>query len=216
MAPTGWLIGAVLGVRHALEPDHLLAIGTLVAETPRRAVRGMSLGALWGIGHTAALVVVTGLLGALGARLPEQLSTAFELAVAAMLVLLGLRAVRRGLRPSPSTATLAESRAPGPRAAFGSWRPFCVGVIHGLAGSGALAVLTLVSLPTTLERFLYTLVFGVGSMLGMSALAGGASLLPVGSRSGSRALARLPLVAGGLSVLMGLFWLNQIVRGRIP
>ena len=93
----GLLLGVAMGARHALDPDHLAAVSVLTAGAPS-ARRGAALGALWGVGHAAALLGTGLVLAALAAELPPALGDAFELAVAAMLILLGLQAVRRALR----------------------------------------------------------------------------------------------------------------------
>jgi len=207
MSAGGWLLGALLGMRHALEPDHLVAVCTLVGPGDRMARRGAALGALWGVGHTVALLIVTGVLGALHARLPAGLARLFELAVSVMLVALGIRAVRRAVRDRRPT----EVDSPhAPHRALG-WRPFVVGVVHGLAGSGALAVLTITALPSTSQRLLYTCVFGAGSVLGMSLLSTAASLpLSRGDRR-QRVVRALAGVAGLLSTVGGLAWAIELV-----
>src|SRR5436190_23552288 len=85
-------LGSLLGMRHALEPDHLAAVSTLVT-SERSSVRAAWLGACWGIGHTIALVIIGALLVLLRVGLPSAASDLFELAVASMLVGLGLRAI---------------------------------------------------------------------------------------------------------------------------
>ncbi len=207
MSAGGWLLGALLGMRHALEPDHLVAVCTLVGPGARMARRGAALGALWGVGHTVALLIVTGVLGALHARLPPGLAHLFELAVSVMLVALGIRAVRRAVRdrrPAEVDSPHAPHRGLG-------WRPFVVGVVHGLAGSGALAVLTITALPSTSQRLLYTCVFGAGSVLGMSLLSTAASLpLSRGDRR-QRVVRILAGVAGLLSTVGGLAWAIELL-----
>ena len=94
---TGSTLGAVLGMRHALEPDHLAAVSTLVAEE-RRSTRAMFLGVCWGVGHTLALVAVGAALIGLRAEMPPRMTDVFELGVALMLVALGTRAIRRAAR----------------------------------------------------------------------------------------------------------------------
>jgi ABC-type nickel/cobalt efflux system permease component RcnA len=93
----GLLLGLAMGARHALDPDHLAAVSVLAADAPG-ARRGALLGALWGLGHAAALLGTGVVLAALAARVPPTLCDAFELGVAAMLILLGARAVRRAVR----------------------------------------------------------------------------------------------------------------------
>jgi high-affinity nickel-transport protein len=194
-------------MRHALEPDHLVAVCTLVGPGDRMARRGAALGALWGVGHTVALLIVTGVLGALHARLPTGLARLFELAVSVMLVALGVRAVRRALRDRRTSG--ADSPRP-PYRGLG-WRPFVVGVVHGLAGSGALAVLTITALPNTSQRLLYTCVFGAGSVLGMSLLSTAASLPLSGGDRRQRVVRALAGVAGLLSTVGGLAWAIELV-----
>src|SRR5881275_355780 len=91
---SGAMLGALLGMRHAGEPDHLAAIGTLVAEE-RTARGGLRLGAFWGLGHTLSLLAVAVLLTAFQSRLPARVADLFELGVAIMLLALGVRAVVR-------------------------------------------------------------------------------------------------------------------------
>src|SRR3954468_8769408 len=93
----GSTLGAVLGMRHALEPDHLAAVSTLVAEEPRSS-RAVLLGVCWGVGHTLALVAVGAALIGVRAEMPPRLTDAFELIVALMLIALGMRAIRRAAR----------------------------------------------------------------------------------------------------------------------
>ena len=93
----GLLLGLAMGARHALDPDHLAAVSVLTADAPGPR-RGALLGALWGIGHAAALLGTGLVLASLAAEMPVALADAFELAVAAMLILLGARAVARALR----------------------------------------------------------------------------------------------------------------------
>src|SRR3954452_12747153 len=85
-------LGSLLGMRHALEPDHLAAVSTLVSHE-RSGFRAAWLGVCWGVGHTLALVVVAAALVALRAEMPAAVANLFELLVAAMLIALGLRAI---------------------------------------------------------------------------------------------------------------------------
>src|SRR5689334_4955846 len=87
-------LGLVVGARHAFEPDHLAAVSTLVGDARRPSVRGaVGLGLLWGLGHTIALLAVGVVLVLLDGVMPARLSSVLELAVAAMLVVLGVRAI---------------------------------------------------------------------------------------------------------------------------
>src|SRR5690242_4495685 len=85
-------LGSLLGMRHALEPDHLAAVSTLVSQE-RNGFRAAWLGVCWGVGHTLALVVVAAALVVLRAEMPASAANLFELLVAAMLIGLGVRAI---------------------------------------------------------------------------------------------------------------------------
>jgi hypothetical protein len=206
-----------MGARHALDPDHLAAVSVLSADAPS-ARRGALLGALWGIGHTAALLGTGLVLAALAAELPAALCDAFELAVAAMLILLGAGAVRRALRDGHSGPARLHAHAgvshlhAGPsahvhvaRRTF-ALRPLAVGVVHGLAGSGALTALVLARLPSAHLRWVYLVLFSAGSILGMCVLSGLAGW-PLARIARHPRAARLLLgTAGAASAVLGLIW----------
>lgn len=214
---TGWLLGLALGMRHALEPDHLAAVSTLASEE-RHLGRGALLGAFWGLGHTLSLLCVGGVLVLLHRQLPRELADLFELGVAFMLIGLGLRAIRRarkegGLGPEHEHRHgRHHHRHSGPeshlhlgRSTF-ALRSLAVGLVHGLAGSGALTVLVFADLPTTSSRLAYIGLFGFGSVLGMALLSGlaGWPLERIGkSERAGRAVAA---ATGVLSTALGLFW----------
>ena len=106
-------LGSLLGMRHALEPDHLTAVSTLVTGE-RNSYRAAMLGAFWGLGHTLSLVVVGAVLVVLRAEMPARVSDLFELFVAVMLVGLGVRAMLLAVRQGPHrSGARASSRPPG-------------------------------------------------------------------------------------------------------
>src|SRR5215813_6788581 len=100
----GWMLGAALGIRHALEPDHLAAISTLVGERPGTR-SGAMLGVCWGIGHSLSLLAVAMVVGIWQWRLSPAASQLFELGVALMLMVLGARAIAQARRQG-ATGTL--------------------------------------------------------------------------------------------------------------
>ena len=212
----GLLLGLLVGLRHAFEPDHLAAIGNLVLET-RSARRGVLLGAIWGLGHTLALIVVGTVLIFAGTALPSSLAAAFECCVAVMLVLLGVRGIARALREGAAGEprrhrhgavehehALGSAHVHLGRATF-AWRPLAIGLVHGLAGSGALTALVFAELPGTTLRIAYITLFGAGSIAGMGIASGlaGASLRAFG---GTHLRRRLALVTGAVSVIVGVLW----------
>jgi high-affinity nickel-transport protein len=191
----GIVLGVLVGLRHAFEPDHLTAVSTLVTEASS-ARRGAVLGALWGLGHTVSLVVVGMILLVAGASLPARVAASFELAVSAMLIVLGARSIARALR-QPGTVVATPHRHGG---------PVVVGLVHGLAGSGALTALVFAQLPTTALRLVYIGLFGLGSVAGMALASGlaGASLHAATRRQG--VMRGLALATGALSIVVGCLW----------
>jgi hypothetical protein len=210
-------LGSLLGMRHALEPDHLAAVSTLVSRE-RSGVRAALLGLCWGLGHTLALVVVGAILVALRSEMPPTVSDLFELLVAFMLVALGLRAIVQAARQGAEGPArvhrhgrLVHSHAGVPaHVHLGKWtlarRPLLVGAVHGLAGSGALTALVLATLPTTTARLAYMALFGLGSTVSMAALSG---LLgwPL-ARFGTHHLVTrgVSLIVGCTSMALGVTW----------
>ena len=214
----GWLLGLVLGMRHALEPDHLAAVSTLTVEDSRGASAGLVLGAAWGVGHSLSLLLVGGTLAALRLHMPAAVADGLECAVAVMIIALGARALRQAVREGargPATAHHHGARRhahPGAseHVHLGRWalarRPLLVGLMHGLAGSGALTALVISEMPTVPARLLYIGTFGLGSVAGMAALTGlaGASLRRLVQHGAARV--GLLVVAGGVSIAIGAFW----------
>ncbi|HKU44948.1 MAG TPA: hypothetical protein VJR89_42605 [Polyangiales bacterium] len=193
---TAWTLALALGVRHASEPDHLVAVSTLVAGAPN-ARRAATLGALWGIGHSLALLGVGGALLLLHAQLSERTAALFELAVAGMLLVLGGRSIATAMRLKRHAHVHAPAH---------TRRPLIVGLVHGLAGSGALTALALASMPSLGSGIVYMLCFGLGSVLGMAGLSGLIGM-PLGRLSERLQLRAAALASTGLlSIVVGAAW----------
>jgi hypothetical protein len=203
---TGWVLGALLGMRHALEPDHIAAVSTLMTEQRQSRTAAVLLGACWGFGHSLSLLVVGVLLAALHAQLPPSLALAFEVAVVLMLIGLGLRALRSAWRPA------AHVHAhPRLRRRFAG-RSLIYGVIHGLAGSGALTALVIANLPSLGARVGYIALFGFGSMVGMATLSGLAGLSLSRLAFGGRAGRLIGALTGTFSIALGIAWAGPLIR----
>jgi nickel/cobalt transporter (NicO) family protein len=197
------LLGLLLGLRHATDPDHVVAMGTIVTRDPHLR-RAIGTGVFWGIGHTLTVLAVGVLMLVGGIRVPERVASAMELAVAAMLVVLGAFALR--------TRALAPEVAPrlGERILVSPLRPLLVGVVHGLAGSAAMTLLALATIQDARGALAYLALFGAGTVLGMIGITTllALSLRWVGARS-----AAIPLwiarASGALSIIAGV-----LVAGR--
>lgn len=210
-------LGSLLGMRHALEPDHLAAVSTLVTDE-RGGYKAAWLGACWGLGHTCSLLGIGAVLVALRAEMPARATDVFELGVALMLIALGARAIQRAAQQGPDGPAHTHHHGavvhvhPGAPAHvhFGAWtlarRPLIVGALHGLAGSGALTALVLTTLPSTAARLTYMMVFGIGSTIGMAALSGVVGV-PLARLGRHRGLARaVSFAVGCVSIVIGLGW----------
>ncbi len=147
-------LGFLLGMRHATDPDHVVAVTTIVTQQ-RSLARAARTGVLWGLGHTVTILLVGGAIVLLKVRLdqiPAKVEMSLEFAVAVMLVVLGLLTLAGGER------RVADSTA----------RPLTVGFVHGLAGSAAVVTLPQVALiPDPRWAVGYLAVFGVGTIAGM-------------------------------------------------
>jgi hypothetical protein len=149
-------LGLVLGLKHATDADHVVAVTTFVSEQ-RSILRSCWIGAFWGLGHTLSLAIAGLIVIGLKISISEWIAARLEFLVAIMLVGLGLRAV---FHTSKATTGRTHSHTPG-------LRPLFVGMVHGAAGSAALMLLVLSTIRSPIEAFLYILVFGLGSIAGM-------------------------------------------------
>jgi high-affinity nickel-transport protein len=155
-------LGFVLGMRHATDADHVVAVSTIVSR--RQSLRSAApIGMLWGIGHTLTILLVGALLILFGIAVPPRLGLSLELLVALMLVLLGCLNLREQLRNHHIDHVFERSVTSRP-----SLRPVMVGVVHGLAGSAAIALLVLQTIQSAAWAIVYLLVFGIGTIAGMS------------------------------------------------
>jgi hypothetical protein len=163
MSPTGTLLlGLVLGLRHATDPDHVVAMGTIVSRDSRIA-RAMATGVYWGIGHAATVLLVGVAMLVGGLHLPDGVVAACDLVVASMLVVLGGFALRQGASAPAVTASPSRTE----RALTSPLRPLLVGIVHGLAGSAATTLLAFATLRETRAAITYLVLFGAGTVVGM-------------------------------------------------
>ncbi len=189
-------LGLVIGAQHAFEPDHVAAVATMLpgeSSLRRAALRG----AWWGLGHGTAIALIGVPLVLFGIRVPASLEGAAEFLVALMLVALGARAIWSAWHRDKVVDSVAKNPA---------LRSTSVGLIHGLAGSGAAVVLATADAPSRLVAIVFLLVFTLGSTLSMAAAAAIVSV-PVRKVSSSQERVSWVLAASGLvSVLVGLIW----------
>ena len=242
-------IGFLLGMRHATDPDHVVAVTTIVSRE-RSTGSAALIGAFWGLGHTVTIFVVgTGII-LFDIVIPARLGLSMELCVGLMLIALGiwnLATFQRSIAiPEDSTPgvdlthshahshggfvhthahthtdearsrVLDQSLEVQGKASLGMGfsrfsRPLLVGVIHGLAGSAAVALLILASIRNSIWAIVYLIVFGVGTIAGMVLITTGiASGLRLAGNRFERFSHRLGLATGLISVAFGCFVAYQI------
>jgi len=161
---TAVLLGFFLGLRHAFDPDHVIAVSTLVARH-RSAWVSTWVGISWGIGHSLTIFAVGFLVIALRIAIPAGVSTSLELCVGLLLVALGIANLAAAM---PGRGR--EAPAPGGGRPLGQIlaRSSLIGLAHGLAGSAAVALLATAAMPTPAAALVYLAVFGLGTVAGMT------------------------------------------------
>jgi ABC-type nickel/cobalt efflux system permease component RcnA len=212
-------LGFILGLRHALDADHIAAVGAMISERPgwRTALRT---GLLWGLGHSVALLVAGALVIGLHLVIPEAIAQALEVGVALMILLLGGTALGRALRSRSDVHSHYHAHgrlvhrhlhfhdAGGEhdphRIARIGWKPLLVGTLHGLAGSAALTLLVLAQIPSPAGGLVYLAVFGAGSIGGMALLSVGIGLPFTATLTRPGWNLALRVTAGAAGVLFGI------------
>jgi hypothetical protein len=211
------VFGLGLGLKHAVEADHVAAVATLVARGGS-VLRASALGLLWGGGHALAVVGLGLTLVLLDLRVPARFATALDLCVAVMLVVLGVLALRA--RRSDESGEghghghVEGTGREGRRVSFGLRRALVVGFVHGASGTAALTLAAASAMPDRAHGALFVAFFGVGSAVSMAVVA---ALLawPLGAmaRKSARATSLVLALSGAFSIAMGLVVGWQAVAG---
>ncbi|MEX2110639.1 MAG: hypothetical protein WD802_08555 [Gemmatimonadaceae bacterium] len=190
-----FITSLLLGMRHATDPDHVIAVTTIVT-SERSLGKAARIGALWGIGHSLTILLVGGAIVVFKVAFSVRLGLSMELTVAIMLIVLGLlNLFNVNARPEPVSPA----------------RPLLIGVVHGLAGSAGAALLLVPLIDDPRFAALYLLTFGLGTIVGMS-LVTLAIATPALAFGGAAARVQRPLrlVSGGVSVIFGVYLAHKV------
>lgn len=220
-------IGLLFGLKHATEVDHVVAVSTIVSQH-RNVLKSAMVGALWGAGHTAALLIMGAIVLTLRVAIPERVSDWLEFCVALMIIGLGANALWRALRKAGAVhvhehshdglchahvhfhekeTRHAKGRAHSHAVSGIGFKPFLIGTMHGLAGSGALTLLILTQIKSAWVGLMYLAIFGLGSVLGMLLMSGLIGLpFALTSRNLSGIHYRLQTAVAVLSIAFGLWY----------
>jgi high-affinity nickel-transport protein len=210
-------LGFFLGMRHATDSDHVIAVTTIVSRA-KSARAALWVGALWGLGHSATILTVGGAIVLFGWVIPPRLGLSMEMSVAVMLIVLGAMNLSGALSRIDQVAKghqhggLEEVSVSVPHVhARAPLRPLLIGVVHGLAGSAAVALLVLTTIKSAGMALLYLAIFGAGTMAGMMLLTL-AMALPISafSRRFANVEQLMARVTGLVSIAFGLFLAYRI------
>jgi len=211
------LLGFLIGMRHALEADHVAAVASLAtsSQTLQHAVKQ---GAVWGLGHTITLFLFGSIVIWVDTVIPTTLAHTLEFIVGGMLVVLGMDVLRRVIRDKihyhvhnhhdhkhfhAHSHSNEDDHSKSPHqhehADRFPFRALCVGLMHGMAGSAVLILLTIETVKSPWQGMLYILLFGIGSILGMAVLS---VAIAIPLRSSARGLT---WAHNGLQASIGIF-----------
>lgn len=247
-------LGFFLGMRHATDPDHVIAVSTIVSRE-REISKSAWIGVFWGIGHTVTIFAVGAAIILFDVAISPRLGLSMELGVGLMLILLGVMNVVSFFRGLPSSSARAEtpatpqeelihshahshgdyihthSHSHGPQAhahagenpvarldrvflrfkLYRPVRPLMIGIVHGMAGSAAVALLVLATIRDPRWAVAYLLVFGFGTIAGMMVITMSIASTFHLARGKQKFLQRLAMASGVLSLGFGIFVAYHII-----
>jgi hypothetical protein len=245
------VLGFLLGMRHATDPDHVIAVTTIVSRQ-RTALGAALIGTLWGIGHSLTIMLVGGAIILFGVVIPPRLGLVMEFSVALMLILLGVLALTGIMQrvtamvlpgqgsgadmhahphrhddyvhthshghgpgshghPEDATPVSRLDRVVSGLGIYHAIRPLIVGLVHGLAGSAAVALLVLTTIRDPFWGVAYLLIFGVGTIAGMMLVTAAIGLpFAYTAKRSVRIHRYLGVASGLLSLAFGFFLVYQI------
>jgi high-affinity nickel-transport protein len=226
-------LGLILGIRHSTDADHVVAVSTIVRK--QRSIRDAAfIGSVWGLGHTITILIVGSLIILFGVEIPPRLGLSMEFSVAVMLILLGIlnltgimQKMTSYLTPLIAGRTSTPERAQSNNAKqkmetwldnsigrFGLYqclRPLIIGLVHGLAGSAAVALLVLSTIHNPVWATVYLLIFGAGTTIGMMCMTAAIAVpFAFGGHRSTRLSRYFGVASGMVSLCFGTFLVYQL------
>jgi ABC-type nickel/cobalt efflux system permease component RcnA len=216
-------LGFVLGIKHAIEPDHVIAVSTIASQS-KKLLRSSLAGVFWGIGHTATLFIIGIVLILMKGEIPEKWAMSLEFLVGIMLVYLGITTIlsfknihlhkheqngelHKHLHSHEHSGTHVHHHQ---HKKVSYLKSMFIGLVHGLAGSGAMIVLTMSSVKSPWEAAVYILIFGAGTVIGMlffTTLIGIPFVFSAKKFSLNRTLTQ---VTGLISTVFGIYYMYNL------
>lgn len=184
-------LGILIGMQHAFEADHITAISTqmLKSKQNKKQFKGLIidsitkssiLGTIWGAGHTTALILVGVIIYVLSIAIEQQVFSGLEILVGIMMIFLGITTVfnkkinfrhKHPHKHADGSIHFEEHNHNNSEHSH-SHKSYIIGLIHGLAGSGSLVVLTAITMYEGIGVLWFIAIFGIGSIIGMSLIGG--------------------------------------------
>jgi ABC-type nickel/cobalt efflux system permease component RcnA len=216
-------LGFVLGIKHAIEPDHVIAVSTIASQS-KKLLRSSLAGVFWGIGHTATLFIIGIILILMKGEIPEKWAMSLEFLVGIMLVYLGTTTILSFKNIHVHQHEHDEEKHKHVHSHIHSGKhehkhqhknvsylkSLVIGLIHGLAGSGAMVLLTMSTVKSVWEAAVYILIFGVGTIIGMLFFTTIIGIPFVFSTKKLRLNKTLTQITGVISIMFGIFYMYNL------
>lgn len=216
-------LGFVLGIKHAIEPDHVIAVSTIASQS-KKLLRSSLAGVFWGIGHTATLFIIGIIIILMKGEIPEKWAMSLEFLVGIMLVYLGVSTVLsfKSIHIHQHEHHGEEHKHVHSHTHMGKHghkhkhknisylKSMVIGLIHGLAGSGAMVLLTMSTVHSVWEAAIYILIFGVGTIIGMLFFTTIIGIPFVFSSKKVGLNKSLTQITGLISIVFGIFYMYNL------
>ncbi|MBY0121697.1 sulfite exporter TauE/SafE family protein [Bacillus sp. S/N-304-OC-R1] len=212
-------LGFILGIKHAIEPDHVIAVSTIASQSKKLWNASLA-GVFWGIGHTATLFIIGIILIFMKGEIPEKWSLSLEFFVGIMLVYLGVKTIKSfkniHVHEGDDHKHVHAHKQHGDHEHnLQHKKPkyinsLLIGLVHGLAGSGAMVLLTMSTVKSIGEAAIYILIFGAGTVIGMLFFTTIIGIPFVISKNRKSISGSLGLATGVISTLFGIYYMYNL------